>query len=213
MELYKCVGDYITYLITTNQEIPSAVHIIPLAIEHFYTAPGDPGPTIYPGKDLPDVVLEKLEITRNARHSEFSKYVWARIFLLMALLFTNKHKKKHISMGLPFCMALFHPDDHGLLFRQDIIIGYRGKAIIPDRRRDYVKTLGKVQASALYAFTCDDNGLYTGIKICDLEGRYAMSEIKFHKSIFEEGGETNIEIVPGPANRVKFPQDLLNNYG
>jgi hypothetical protein len=131
----------------------------------------------------------------------------------VALLFTNNHKKKLISKGLPFCMALFHPDDNGLMFRQDYFIGRNNQPIVPHHRRDYVKTLGKVQASALYAFTCDDNGLYTGIKICDLKGQYAMSEIKFHKSIFETGGEEGVEIVHGPAVPVSFPLELLNNYG
>jgi hypothetical protein len=78
--VYKCVGDYMTYLTTTNQEILSALHIVPLPVEHFYTAPGDPGPTIYPGRDLPAVVLELLAITRSAHDAEFPKYVWARFF-------------------------------------------------------------------------------------------------------------------------------------
>jgi hypothetical protein len=92
-------------------------------------------------------------------------------------------------------MVLFHPDDYGLLFRQDYMMGFEGTQMVPDRRLDYVKNLGKVLASALYAFTCDDNGLYTGIKICDLEGQYAMSEIKFHKSIFEAGKEKKMRLL------------------
>jgi hypothetical protein len=46
--LYKCVGDYFHYLITSNKELPSVIHIIPLALKWFYTAPGDQGPTVYP---------------------------------------------------------------------------------------------------------------------------------------------------------------------
>jgi hypothetical protein len=35
---------------------------------------------------------------------------------------------------------------------------------------------------------------------------------KFHKSIFEEGGEKGVEIVESPAVPVPFPPKLLNNY-
>lgn len=149
-----------------------------------YRSPGDPYGTIYPGWDIPDEILKELGIKNTRRDGTWSKYVWAQFFLYNVLRFINMNKGRIMSKGLPFTMALIHPDNADFWgFQQDMYYHPRSQTrFVPHRREHFMKSRTKVVADALFAFKCDKEGWYKGTKIFDPNGRYAISTIRFHKS-------------------------------
>ncbi|KAL3942529.1 MAG: hypothetical protein SGARI_000241 [Bacillariaceae sp.] len=160
-------------------ELPTIVHVCPMLANLMHRGQSlrrnDPLGTVYPAHMIA-AWLEENGVVNTRNDGTWSKYLWANPFLMHALGFIERNKKRHLSKRLPFTVCAFSPsNDAYWLFFQD----YLKDGVIPQDRETFMKTPYIVTADGVIEFRPDGNGGYNGTLLKDVFGVYTDAENGF----------------------------------
>jgi len=118
------------------------------------TLVGDEHGTLYRGSDLLQEWIDTLKLKDTRTDGEWSHWLYANIHVDVALRFVNKHKGRPMDKRRPFTLFLL-PSTHEMYdtFIQDVVWTDRGFRMVPNFRRDYMRTKRKVKFPIAVSYT------------------------------------------------------------